>query len=304
MTSLSVTILLATFNGAHYLPEQLNSLALQIRRPDKLVVRDDGSSDNSIAIVQEWGEAEGIAVEVIESKYRLGPAQSFLSMLRLAGPAHIYMFCDQDDVWLPDKINRAISRIIACPENVPHLHATHLIVVDQQLKPIREARIPKILSFESAVCENVLTGCTMAFNAALAKRLASVSPSYLIMHDWWAYLVASGCGYVSFDEKPTLLYRQHTENTLGAGPIGLSKLKLRLGNFIHCNSLERSKQLHEFLKLHSNDLNPTERKLAEMLTLGTHNPLLRLKAALFAKIHRQSKIDTISTRLAVLSNRF
>jgi glycosyltransferase involved in cell wall biosynthesis len=299
-----VTILLATYNGALFLPEQLHSLSTQLRRPDKVVLRDDGSSDNSVDLVCKWGLEEGIPVVILKAQQRLGPARSFLEILRAAGSADIYMFCDQDDVWLPEKIDRAVKMVYSSSSDVPHLYATRLKIVNERLQWLRDSPLPTELSFASAACESVLTGCTMAFNASLAKRLCSDPPRFLVMHDWWAYLVASGCGRVSFDSQPSLLYRQHGSNTLGAGPRGLAKLSARITTFFGPNSAKRSLQLVELLRLHGSELYPAAHRLAIMLTSGGSDPGLRMRSALLAPIRRQSMLTTLSTRVSILSNRF
>ena len=299
-----VVVLLATYNGGLFLPEQLFSLSTQSRRPDMLVLRDDGSSDNSVDLVRQWGLNEEIPVKILESRGRLGPAKSFLEILRNAGPADIYMFCDQDDFWLPEKIERAVNVLSASPSDVPHLHATRLNIVDEKLQWLGDSPVPKELSFSSAACESVLTGCTMAFNAALATHLCRGTPRFLIMHDWWAYLVASGCGSVSFDRKPSLLYRQHGSNTLGAGPHGLAKFHSRLKTFFGSNSAQRSHQLAELLRIHRPILSPTAHHLAIMLTSGRYDTKLRMRTAVLAPICRQSVLATLSTRVSILTNRF
>lgn len=304
MTSPFVTVLLATYNGSRYLPEQLRSLSEQARRPDRIVVRDDGSNDGSIDIVRAWGQASGIEVQLVEAHGRLGPALSFLATLRAAGPADVYLFCDQDDFWLPSKIERAVQAIAAAPAHRPHLHATALQIVDSRLAPIRMSAIPHGLSFASAACESVLTGCTMAFNEPLARLLRGEPPRFLVMHDWWCYLLATGTGSVSFDEQPSLLYRQHGDNALGAEPRGLSKLRARLARFLGPESAQRSRQLAELRRLHGAALAPPAQKLLAQLTAGRQRPLVRLAAAFSAPIRRQSRLSVLSTRLSLLINRF
>jgi hypothetical protein len=225
-------------------------------------------------------------------------------MVRAAGAADVYMFCDQDDVWLPEKIDRAVCAIYGSSSDVPHLYATRLRIVNERLQWLRDSPIPTELSFASAVCESVLTGCTMAFNAALAKHLCSEPPRFLIMHDWWAYLIAAGCGRVSFDSQPSLLYRQHGSNALGAGPRGLAKLGARVSTFLGKNSAQRSLQLVELLRLHGSALFPSAYQLAVMLTSGVCDAGLRTRAALLAPIRRQTMLSTLSTRLSILTNRF
>jgi glycosyltransferase involved in cell wall biosynthesis len=223
-----VTVILATYNGSRYLPAQLESLARQTVRPSRIVVRDDGSVDDSLALVKQWAGHQRIACQVIIGP-NLGPARSFLTASAQAKDSDYYFFCDQDDVWLEDKIERAVTSLSA-EQGKPMLYASRLQVVDQKLQPLRQSELPAHLSFSSAAYESLLTGCTMGFNNEFRKLLLTPLPRFVLMHDWWCYLLATGvegAGLV-YDGRPTILYRQHATNAVGAGPIGFKALKTRL----------------------------------------------------------------------------
>lgn len=300
-----VSVVLATYNGERFLPEQLASLAAQSRRPDRLVLRDDGSSDQSVALVQAWAAQQGVALQQVSGP-RLGPAHSFLTALEAAEPADIFFFCDQDDVWLPDKIARALALLPWGDGVAPTLCASRLEVVDAQLNPLRLSALPGNLSFASAVCESLLTGCTMAFNAVFRARLVRTLPQQLVMHDWWCYLLATGLqgAALQFDSAPTLRYRQHGANTLGAGPTGWAALRARLRRFMGRDSAMRSGQLQEFAQIHGLELTPQASALLAQLLMAKRGWGPRWRAALTAPLHRQSTLATLTTRLAVLTNRF
>ena len=300
-----VTVILATYNGERFLPEQLASLAAQSRRPDRLVLRDDGSTDQSVALVQTWAAQQGVALQQVSGP-RLGPARSFLTALQEAESADIFFFCDQDDVWLPDKIARALALLPWGEAAAPTLYASRLEVVDAQLQPLRLSALPGRLSFASAVCESLLTGCTMAFNAAFRARLVRVLPQQLVMHDWWCYLLATGLqgAALQFDAAPTLRYRQHSANTLGAGPTGLAALSARLRRFMGRDSAMRSRQLQEFAQLYSAALTPQASALLAQLLAAKQGWGPRWRVALTAPLRRQTALATLTTRLALLTNRF
>ncbi|WP_173025676.1 glycosyltransferase family 2 protein [Acidovorax sp. SRB_14] len=300
-----VTVVLATYNGEFFLPEQLESLAAQSRRPDRLVLRDDGSTDRSVELVQAWADRNGVALQQVRGP-RLGPARSFMKALQMAEPADIFLFCDQDDVWQPYKIERALNLVPWGDDVAPTLCATRLEIVDEQLNPLRLSFLPTDLSFSSAACESLLTGCTMAFNAAFRELLVHALPEHAPMHDWWCYLLATSANGAAlhFDPTPTVLYRQHGGNALGAGPVGWSALRARGLRFFGRNSTMRSRQLQEFAKLHGSALTPEAAAILCQLLAAKRGLMPRLRAAFTTPIRRQTFLATLTTRLALLTNRF
>ena len=305
MTCPIITVVLATFNGARFLPEQLDSLAAQSHRPDRLVFRDDGSTDHSVEIVRSWADQHGVSLQQVTGP-RLGPARSFLRALQLAEPADIFLFCDQDDIWQSDKIARAIAHLRWGYDAAPALCATRLEVVDEQLNHLRLSPLPQGLSFASATCESLLTGCTMAFNAAFRELLVCALPDKAAMHDWWCYLLATGVSGAAlhFDQTPTVRYRQHGGNALGAGPTGWKALRARGLRFFTRESSMRSRQLLEFEHHHGAALTHEASAVLDQLLAAKHGLMPRLQAAFTAPIYRQTVLSNLSTRLALLTNRF
>jgi len=304
MSKLVVCVILATYNGATYIDAQLASLQNQTHRPDLLVLRDDGSSDATVVLVREWTRMAHIELIEIPAIERLGPARSFLTALTATVPADIFLFCDQDDVWLPHKVESAVRILSQIDTAQPHLVATRLQVVDQDLQFMRLSPIPNYLSFGSAVCENVLTGCTMAFNSAFRNLLIRELPGQVEMHDWWCYLLASGAGSVTFDPAPSLMYRQHSTNAIGAGTRGWAKVHERMTAFAGQKSEVRSRQLREFARLHMNDLRPDAKALLGQLLAAKISIAARLIAVFSAPIRRQNILSQLTTRISLLANRF
>ena len=301
-----VTVVLATYEGARFLPEQLQSISSQSRQPDHLVLRDDGSSDQSVQIVRNWAQANGIDLQELTGP-RLGPSRSFLLALQLSKPADIFFFCDQDDVWLPQKIARALQIVPCGKGSIATLLATQLEIVDEQLMHIRLSQLPGHLSFASATCESLLTGCTMAFNSSFRDQLVKGLPEFAAMHDWWCYLIATGVRdmKIHFDPLPTLRYRQHGSNALGAGPTGLVAALARMKRFFGPRTFVRSNQLRELRRLHGSSLTPEALSLLDQLVPVTKpSSFLRVKSAIFAPIHRQTIFSTLVTRLSLLIDRF
>jgi glycosyltransferase involved in cell wall biosynthesis len=302
-----VTVVLATYQGARFLPEQLESLSSQSRRPDRLVLRDDGSRDQSVEIVRNWAQVNRIDLQELTGDGRLGPSRSFLLALQLSKPADIFFFCDQDDVWLPQKIARALERVPFGEGSPATLLATRLEVVNEQLEHVRLSRLPKHLSFSSASCESLLTGCTMAFNSSFRDQLVRCLPESAAMHDWWCYLLATGTRGVKihFDPLPTLQYRQHGRNALGAGPTGLVAAFGRARRFLSPLIFIRSNQLREFRRIHGSALTVEAVSLLDQLIpITRQNLFARARSAIFAPIHRQTVFSTMLTRLSLFTERF
>lgn len=222
---------MAVWNGARFLPEQLESLQRQAGgAPLALYWRDDGSEDGSPALIADWARRQGAEARRVETPAgRLGAARGFLALLAAAPEeAGFYAFCDQDDVWLPDKTARAVAALAAVPPGMPALYCARQILVDQGLQPIGRSPLPRRPpGFGNAIVQNIATGCTSVLNPA-ARRLLLAAPPLPpgSMHDWWAYILVTGAGgRVIFDPEPALLYRQHAANTLGADPPVLARLR-------------------------------------------------------------------------------
>jgi Glycosyl transferase family 2 len=301
-----VSVVLCTFNGQRFLPELLASLASQSMPPQRLVLRDDGSGDDSASLVRAWTRLHGVALqELAAAAQPLGPARAFLTALAASPPADVHLLADQDDVWLPHKVERAARALQSLPQPGPGLYASRLQVVDQQLRPLRLSTHPGRLSFASAACESLLTGCTMALNEPLRQLAAKELPRAVEMHDWWLYLLASAAGRIVFDDEPTLLYRQHAQNALGAGPLGWRALAGRLQRALTGPAGVRRAQLLELRRIHGDRLPRDAQELVQQLVgEDSARAWSRLRRALTVPIARRRWLDRTGTRVALLRNRF
>jgi len=223
-----VDILLATYNGARHIEAQLDSLAAQTYTHFRVLVCDDGSNDATVAIVQayasRWGEKR--LRWVPNPQPGGGAVRNFEGLMAAAmadGAARWILFCDQDDIWLPQKIER-LARAMATLENgngeVPCLVHSDLQVVDEHLRTLapsfmRQQRINvPAMTLPVQLGVNHVTGCTMMINRALLA-LALPLPSEAVMHDWWCALLSSQ-GRRHWVPEPLVLYRQHGANQVGA----------------------------------------------------------------------------------------
>lgn len=214
---------MAVYNAEKYLLEQLESIIQQSEKSWKLYIRDDGSTDGTIQIVKEFIQKDNRIELVNDDLKHLGPMKSFMRLLKLVD-SELYMFSDQDDYWLSNKIELSLEvyNTVENRDNIPVLVHTNVSVVDSDLNIIRESRWDDInLNPDKLKKYHYLAQCcytqgsTMLFNKA-AKKISFPVIDYAIMHDWW---IATRCikqnGVIKTIHTPTMLYRQHSTNVLG-----------------------------------------------------------------------------------------
>lgn len=213
-----VEILLSTYQGQDFLAEQLKSIEGQQGVNWHLFWRDDQSTDKSVEILNGFSDKNpGRVSNLKEPLKNLGVVKSFMLLLSKAPESDFYSFCDQDDVWFPDKIKRAVTEIEKHSPDVPVLYCSRQMLVDENLKPIGlSKKIKKKPTFRNALTQNIATGCTIVLNKSARSIVLSIKVQKTSAHDWLAYLaVTAAGGVVIFDEEPSLLYRQHQKNVIG-----------------------------------------------------------------------------------------
>ncbi|MFX0543647.1 glycosyltransferase [Roseovarius sp. S4756] len=219
-------ILMAVYNGAGSLDQQLDSLRRQTFDAWDLTVADDGSTDQSREVIADFAKSQ--AAHGNKVSLRAGPgrgfAENFLTLLAdLPESTGAVALADQDDIWLPEKLERAQGSLAGRPADQPALYCSRRYIWSPESAGRRQVsqNYTRPPSFANALIENIAPGNTIVLNAAAARRARSAAqtrPEGIFAHDWWLYLVLTGMGAeVIFDPEPTLLYRQHTGNALGAG---------------------------------------------------------------------------------------
>ena len=302
----SVAILMATYNGAVNLTEQLDSFTRQTLRPRWLLVSDDGSGDATRAIVERFSRTHPeIETRWIEGPRR-GAALNFLHLLGHAPPeAELVAFSDQDDVWLPDKLARAERALRGRSEVV--LYCGLHFDCDAKLGHRRLAR-PRTVrpGFRHALVQNIAGGNTMVLNRPAWELLqaASHEARKLVVHDWWAYQVVTGAGgAVVYDLVPLLLYRQHGGNLIGSNRGIRAKLrrldKLLRGRLWFWNTVNLralSASAHRFT--------PENREILEHFRVGRRGSLWqRLRMLQRTGVHRHGLEGWVSLYVAAVLGR-
>ena len=295
-----VTILMATLNGAAFLPAQLESLSAQTHRDWRLWVSDDGSTDGTLGVLHDFARARPDRdVRILQGPMR-GSAANFLSALCHPDlPPGPVALCDQDDIWLRGKLARALRRMAAAPPEVPVLYAAESWRCDATLAARRASRAPRIApDFGNALVQNLCAGHTTVLNGpalALVRRAGPLSA--IAFHDWWFYQLVTGAGGLCLlDPRPVALYRQHGGNTFGAaGGIAAwhRRVWLLLGGRFRGWVTAHARALAG-----TGLLAPEAQRMAEALLRG---PVGR--AATIRRLRRDTRAGTAALHLAALIGR-
>lgn len=231
MEKVYAEILMATYNGERFVREQLDSLLAQDDDRWHLTVSDDGSTDATPQILDEYVQAHPDKITRHISGKRFGNARDHFFHLMETCSAPYMLFCDQDDVWYPGKVRATLDALIrtqeAHGEDTPVLVFTDQTPVDMHLSPIAPSLMryqqqdASVIDYRRILLQNIVTGCATGINRALALRSARLqNRADTIMHDWWVGAVAAKFGQLVYLNESTMAYRQHGSNSVGAKDVG------------------------------------------------------------------------------------
>jgi glycosyltransferase involved in cell wall biosynthesis len=288
-----ISILLASYNGEKYIEEQIRSILDQTVQEFILYINDDHSTDKTFDIAQKYAKSFPGKIIVSQSEKNSGDAKyNFMNMMIERKDDYV-MLCDQDDVWLPNKIELTLDRMNQLEKQhgkqTPILVHTDLRVVDENLHTVSESfQLMMNANFsrrelKHELIQNTLTGCTVMYNRSMSN-LISVEPPYMVMHDWWLMLVASAFGIVDYIDRPTILYRQHEKNSIGAKDV--RALFYKANKLLNYKDIKKAIketywQAHSLLTVYSQQLQPEQRQLLANYSAIPHmNKFCRWKTIL------------------------
>ena len=278
----TVEILLSTYNGEKYLQEQLDSLLEQTNVFVKILVRDDGSTDSTKKILESY-QQKGLLKWYTGENLR--SAKSFMDLVEKSSDEKYFAFCDQDDYWLPDKLEIAVKWLELQDDAIPSLYYGCPIPVDAHLQPLPIVyNKERMVTFESMLINSNCTGCTMVFNKALMDIVKEKRPNYISMHDAWFHKVCIACkGNVFYDENVHILYRQHENNVIGMQQSKWSKLKRRIKSLTNKECM-RSRMIVSLVECYGQQMDPEQLGMAQEIALYRNSILARIKLLFNKKI--------------------
>jgi glycosyltransferase involved in cell wall biosynthesis len=285
-----VTVLLATFNGASFLHEQLTSLNEQQDVDVEVFVNDDGSTDGTLEILETW-RAKGLISSITQSK-GLGATRAFLQLLQSCDKKDFVAFCDQDDIWEKDKLTLQIDSLHGA---IPMMSTCSRIYIDEHGGVVGKSRIlRKLPSFENATFENIAPGNTVLLNSSAIQIINSIKNPSINHYDSWIYLLISAFGKVSYVPLYLVKYRLHSQNSVGLRMLSFSKPIQGIRNFL-------SQQ--EFLvKKKYELLSPVQQVHLNNILTFMNERSLRKKIVLLPRlqIRRQSFLDELVLKILML----
>ena len=294
-----ISVLMATYNGGKYIKEQLDSLQAQSYEKWTLYIRDDCSTDNTTNILKEYQNREPRIHLLPSSTTNIGALGNFNRLMSNASGKY-FMFCDQDDIWLPDKIKETVDLMKNSEDrygkDFPILIHTDCSVIDSD----RRLVAPSFMQYQHMkhekqnplrvlLTQNFVTGCTVMINKSLLNACLPV-PSQALMHDWWIALVAAAAGKICYLPQKTMLYRQHGKNVAGAKKLfSACNLKRLLSIAELEKDLDKLMLQNRALLRHlrSDDKLKTPQLLYDFLSAANQNGINFLKFTIRNRIFKQ-----------------
>lgn len=250
-----VDIVMATYNGGPYIREQLDSIMNQTYKDVRIYIRDDGSKDDTLSILNEYQYRYPEKVFLIKDSVKCGNSRSNFMQALKSTSAEYVMFSDQDDFWLPNKIQHTLDKMIEVENRVgtekPILVFGAYKPVDNNLNekkdnPKNRQEAAYKLGFSNLLVQNYVQGCLMMINRTLANSMGDFDDA-ILMHDWWAALIAAGGGAIEHIDEIMMLYRQHGDNVVGS--VNVKSFKYRLNKIFDPKTKNSNKAILKQAKL-------------------------------------------------------
>lgn len=299
MSQAKVKVLLSAYNGEKYIAQQIDSILAQTYPAIEVYVRDDGSKDDTLKVLEPYVEKKQIH---LEKGQNVGFVKSFLWLVENCGEADYYAFSDQDDVWFENKIEMAMERLEKTDTDKPVLYFSNYDLYDGDLNFMahRDGKTPKI-GFRNSLVDCVSLGFNSVFNKNARDIVAADIPKKCTGHDWWMYMICAGMGQVIYDERPTVKYRRHNNNVSDGGDSFIKFQIWRFKRFFLNHYFHHiHEQIKEYEELYRDKLSGEDQKAIAMFTKDGFHPLLALKKTFYPRYFRQNVIDEIFIRFIFL----
>lgn len=292
-----IAILMTAYNGEKYIAEQIKSIQKQTYLNWKLYIRDDGSSDKTPLIIDEMAKLDPRIIIISDNLGNLGVKAGYMLLLNNV-VAKYYFFSDQDDIWLPEKLDRTLKEFENNKNLLPVLVHTNLTTVDESLNVLNKRFYPnsQIDNLNIILSSNSVTGCTVAINEALKQKVSNDVVGNMVMHDWWLALCAVTFGRIYYVNDPMILYRQHSNNQVGTDTTLIAKFHRILDSNSEIDRLESSfSQAEALLKKHGSKMSPLIWQVVSDYCALPHEKVIhRISSIIYRKFRKCSFLGTIS----------
>lgn len=297
----TISVLMSTYNGGRYLRQQIDSILQQEGVEVHLLVRDDGSTDNTLDILKSYAQKGQLKLYQGEN---LKSARSFLRLLKDSEKCDYYAFADQDDYWEVEKLRVAVERLQDYKEDTYALYLAQPQAADPNLNPLPTTQFKPLNTFGESLVYRFAMGCTMVLNNKLREVIISYEQQYPCMHDVWIYTIAHAIGSkVIWDNQPHTLNRQHGNNVVGLGEGICKKWSARLKRL--CNKEEERYHQNSEIREAFRHLMPLENKdTIDTFVQAKHSLSDRFKLILSPKYHCSNSTTYTLFLLSAILNRF
>lgn len=292
-----VVVLISTYNGEKYIKEQIDSILKQtIVANVDILIRDDGSTDGTLDILESICE-RNLNISIIKGE-NVGLVKSYFILLKnVVNKYEYYSLCDQDDYWMSDKLETAISKLEKNKDGRPLLYACSSYIVDSYLRKTgnETQKMVRNVNFYNTALQNFFPAHNQVFNNALADELLhrELDYSQVYSHDLWITNVSVVTGKLIFDNYSHTLYRMHQNNGLGYGKEKVEWLKGRIERAKKKEGRKFSIQLKYFTELYKDKLTYEEVQEVKKFSESQTSFFKRIKYALCSKFYRQSISETM-----------
>lgn len=294
----TVVVLMSTYNGEKYIKEQIDSILNQENVDVKIYIRDDGSTDSTVKIIEQISDQRIILM----SEDNVGYTNSFNLLLRKSPEAEYYAFSDQDDVWLKNKLYTAIKKM---NENNTDLYCSNVYVTNEKLEITKEFshRVENYFNHESKILNSGAQGCTMVFTYKLKEKILSYSPAENWPYDYWMTTVALYTGKVWYDNKPYMYYRQHSNNVTGGDNGFYNRIRKQLDSLKRSLSGPWSKLAYDLISGYYKEIEDEDRETLNALVLYKKDFKQKIRLLIDGEFKKNNKIKNLFLKVLVLFNR-
>lgn len=290
-----VAVLISTYNGEKYLKEQLDSILKQTYKNIEIVIRDDGSNDSTLEIIKKYQEKYSNII--LKEGTNIGFLKSFFKLLELAN-ADYYAYCDQDDVWIENKIELAVKELNKLDNSKPNMVFGNSDYYDENMNFLGKGEEHRTFSFKNSMYECVAQGMTMTINEVAKNFIVQNIPEKCLFHDWWTYMVCSGMGNVAYNDEVVVKYRRFQKNATAEGQNAFKVLLWRIEKLFTDNGMKDIKiQQLEYKKMFYDKMSEENKAFLDTFVQEKYNFFKALKKAFYPQKLRRKLVDDLMVRI-------